>query len=130
MSREAPTAQADPQAPPVVGPWTLWFAVLGGLGAWIVRLTAGAALVGYACDGGALDRLALYALSVAALGQALVCWWLCRRIRRRADHFPADTAWLAAGFAAGVGALLNAIAVALILAESSLIPFVEPCGSL
>lgn len=130
MNPEVPTAQADPQAPPVVGPWALSFAVLGGLGAWIVRLTAGAALVGYACHRGALGHLALYALSLAAVSHALFSWWLCQRIRRRADHFPADTAWQAAGFAARVGALLNAIAVALILAESSLIPFVEPCGSL
>lgn len=130
MSQDVATAQAHPHAPPVVGAWTLSFAVLGGLSAWIARLIAGASLVGYACESGALGLLVLYGLSVAAISQALVSLWLSQRIRRQAEHFPADTAWQSAGFAAGVGALLNAISLALILAESSLIPFLGPCASL
>lgn len=130
MADETLTARKDPDAPPVVGPWTLWFAVLGGLGAWIARLIAGAMLVGYACGAGWMGMGVLWLLSAAAGAVALGALGLCRRIRRRANDARADTEWRAARFAATVGILMNAISLVLIGTESLFLVFIDPCISL
>lgn len=130
MGDETLTARKDPDAPALVGPWTLWFAVLGGLGAWIARLIAGAMVVGYACGAGWVGMGVLWLLSLAAAVVALGALMLCRRIRRRANDARADTEWRAARFAATVGILMNAISLALIGTESLFMVFIDPCISL
>lgn len=121
-------ARADEAAPSPPGALMLGLAVLGGLGAWAARLVAGASLVGWACAAGWLGLATLYALSAAAVVPTLWVLWLSERIRRRAGQHPTDTGWQAAGFAARIGRLLNVLALALIVAETSLIPFIGPCA--
>lgn len=124
-----PTAVADRRVP-VVGPWRLWSAALGGLVAWTVRLLASASLVGWACDAGPAGVAVLYAISAAALAVTGWAWWASRRLHRRAGRGAGDTAWREAGFVARVGVALNAISAVLIAAETSFIPFVDPCTAL
>lgn len=121
---------APPEATEAIGPWTLWFAVLGGLGAWFVRLVAGSVVVAYACLGGRTGVLVLYGVSVAGLVITGVALGLCLRVHRRVRAANGDERWAGVGLAARVGVLLNAIAAVLVLAESAAIPFVSPCWSL
>lgn len=116
-----------PDATEAVGPVTLWSAVLGGLVAWLVRLVAGSVLVAYACLGGRTGMLVLYAASAAGLLIAAGALLLCLRIIRRVNTANGDESWSGAGLGARVGVLMNAIAIALILAESAAIPLVSPC---
>lgn len=118
-----------PDATEAIGPFTLWAAVLGGLAAWLVRLVAGSVLVAYACLGGRTGTLVLYGASVAGLVITGVALVLCLRIIRRVAAANGDESWSGAGLAARVGVLMNAIAAALIVAESVAIPLVPACWS-
>lgn len=125
----APTAVGDRRVP-VVGPWRLWSTALGGLVAWTVRLFASASLVGWACEAGPVGVVVLYAISAAALAATGWALWASRRLHRRAGRGAGDTGWREAGFVARVGVALNAISAVLIVAETSFVPFVDPCTAL
>jgi hypothetical protein len=107
---------------------TLWFAVLAGIGAWMVHLVALAGLARWTCNDDG-SRWVLDVLTVAMAAVTAFAIWLCAGIVRGAHDDDAGgtpaarTRWL------GVfGIMLGAINLALIVVEGSYAWFISPCA--
>ena len=117
-----------------VGALRLTFVVLGGLLAWLARIIAGAASMGFACDAG-WGVAALLSQSALALGigsWALVSsLQLMREGREPAEvgrHDARDGGYTAAGWLGLIGFIMNATALLAVLAESVPIVLIDPCA--
>jgi hypothetical protein len=97
----------------------IWFAVFGGIAAWLLHLTAGASLVRLACD----HHNALYVIHALTVGTALVTLTAMRlswKLRTAPDE-PRQ-------FLGSLGLLIGATNVVLILLEGSFVLFLHPCA--
>ncbi len=95
----------------------VWFALLGGIGAWAVHLVFFVAYVRYTCNrSGSLWAMhAVTAVTLAIAGAALL---LCGRMLRRSDgDESADDEGGRAQFVARLGLLVGVVNVALITLE-------------
>ena len=105
-----------------------WFAVLGGVGAWMVHLVYSASVVELTCDHpgliwtihGASAGTALVTVVAMAMSAALV--------REGADVESAGTRAGQFRFLGLMGLLVGAINLALILLEGSFAIFLRPCA--
>jgi hypothetical protein len=97
----------------------IWFAVFGGIAAWLIHLTAGAALIRLSCD----HRDVLYvihAVTAAAVMVTLVAMRLSWRLRTAPDD--------SRQFLGSLGLLIGGTNVVLILLEGSFVLFLSPCA--
>jgi hypothetical protein len=103
----------------------VWFAVCGGIGAWMTHLIAESALARRTCVTG--NEWVLHALTVALAGVTVAAMLMATRLRA-----PAMDAGRAEGteltFLGKMGLLIGAINVALIVAEGLLVFWVPVCG--
>jgi hypothetical protein len=106
----------------------IWFGLTVGPPAWLVHIVGQGAFVRYACnDGGAhwwLHVLTVVTAVPTAAGLA-ICLAAFRRIP---DSEGAATPAGRTRFLAGVGALVAAISLALILLEGSYVLFISSCA--
>ncbi len=129
MSAQSERVSERRTADEAVGYGPLWFGVLGGLTAWIVRLVAGASLVGWSCANGWVGTLVQWLNSGFWALITLAALVICVRIGRRTANVDGDQSWSAASVLAGIGVLMNAMSLALIVAESVSIGFVPACAA-
>ena len=118
-----------PSAPKIrPGGLRLWFAVLGGLAAWIIHLLSLMALVQFTCNRPG-TRWVLDAITAGTVLMCLAAIGLCVGIIRGADD---DEAAPSAGgrtqFLGVFGLLTGVINLALILLEGSFAWFISPCA--
>ena len=111
------------------GAFARWYPVWGGIGWWMVHLTALAALVNAACGDRALwwTMHGLTAVTAAATAVAVALSWRVLAATSGAD----DEASPPDGrdrFLAWLGLLSSAASLALILAEGSYVWFVDACA--
>lgn len=126
MSASDPTRERD-DVRSVTSLWTLMFAMWGGLVAWMVHLTAGLALVGAACDHGAVWSLHLLTGATALVAALAVAAGV--RVLQATGGID-DAGWTIGGreaFMALVGVLLSGIGLWLILFEGIPTLFIGPC---
>lgn len=117
-----------------LGPWLLWFAVLGGPLAWALHLFLAWGAVELACLGRRSEVLGLPLRGYVALVTVLpllvaltataLAWRLRSRLARVHDD---DRRRERAGFTAGVGLALGLLAVAAIAGGGAAIGVFEPC---
>ncbi|HEX2298281.1 MAG TPA: hypothetical protein VHH34_07160 [Pseudonocardiaceae bacterium] len=122
-----------------VGPWLLWFAVLGGSLAWALHLFVGWAVLELACLRGHSTVLGLPLRGFAALATGLplllavaatgLAWRLRRRCGPSGGEEQQDRALGRARFMADVGLALNLFAVAAIVAVGAALLVLEPCAT-
>jgi len=109
--------------------YTVTFALLGGLSAWILRLIVGSWLVSYACRSGLAGTIALYTVGAVCLAIAAAALVLSMRLfgsRGRGEDW--EEGELAGVTYIGIlGIMLNAISLIAILSELVSIPFINPC---
>ncbi|OZM77198.1 hypothetical protein [Pseudonocardia sp. MH-G8] len=125
-----------PPAARRVGPWLMWFAVLGASVAWALHLFVAWGVVELACASGRdtvlglpLRGLVLVA-TVVPLLVALAATWTSWRLRRRIAQSDTDDRRLQrAGFLAGVGLALSLLAVATIVFGGAALLVLEPCAT-
>jgi putative membrane protein len=111
-----------PAHPPVAGS-VLWFALFGGVAAWVVHLGASYLLVPVACRAGA--PAILHALTVAMgliATSAVAAGW------RSARRLAADPAWHRPAFMARLGILVSGFFLMVILAEGVPRVLQDPCA--
>jgi len=105
-----------------------WFAVTGGIVAWIVHLTFAASIVELACEHPGwtvvlhLTTVLTAVVTVGAMGMAAVL------VRGNPDAESADTRGGQLRFLGLMGLLVGAINLALILLEGSFAIFIKPCA--
>lgn len=97
----------------------IWFAVLGGIAAWLVHLIATASLVAAACPHHPVLWVVhtVTAITLLVTAAAMTMSW---RLRFAADE--------PRRFLGDLGMLLNATNLALILLEGSFVLFIHPCA--
>jgi len=95
----------------------VWYAVLGGIGAWTIHLVFFAAYVHFTCNrSGSL--WAMHAVTVVTLAMTAAALVLCRRMMLESEgDESADDEGGRAQFLARLGLLINVINFALILLE-------------
>jgi hypothetical protein len=136
MSEVAENGRPPPETARRVGPWLMWFAVLGASVVWALHLFVAWGVVELACTGGndtvlglPLRGLVLLATAVpqlVALAGTGVAWRLRRRITR-ADVD--DRRLQRAGFLAGVGLAMSLLAVTTIVFGGAALLILEPCAT-
>ena len=105
-----------------------WFAVTGGIVAWIVHLTFAASIVRLACDHPGwivvlhLTTALTAAVTLAAMGVAALL------VRGNPDPESAETSGGQLRFLGLLGLLVGAVNLALILLEGSFAIFLKPCA--
>jgi|GraSoiStandDraft_16_1057320.scaffolds.fasta_scaffold1811503_2 hypothetical protein len=105
-----------------------WFAVTGGIVAWLVHLTFAASIVRLACEHPGwiavlhVTTVLTAAVTVAAMGMAALL------VRGNPDAESADTSGGQLRFLGLMGLLVGAINLALILLEGSFAIFLKPCA--
>jgi hypothetical protein len=112
----------------------VWFAVLGGIGAWIVHLTAESALARRTCVSG--QEWVLHVLTVGLAGVTVAAMLLAARLRDHECWIDGDarTATSTRGshgdlrFLGTMGLLIGAINLLLIVFEGALVFWVPSCG--
>ncbi len=116
-------AEADRERSRGVNYLALWFALMGGAAAWLLRLVVNASLVEYSCRIEAtwpVWATTLIATAIA-VGSLLMAW----RYFRLGGDASLDTAhWLAR-----LGLMFNALAIIGILFETLPILFIDVCRS-
>ena len=111
----------------------VWFAVFGGVAAWTTHLLFLVIMVQYTCNvGGDVWVLHLVtaltaAATIAAIALSANLLRIARDNGRGADD-DRDTPDARLRFLGGLGVLVGAINLLLILAEGSLVPFLRRCG--
>ena len=95
----------------------VWYALLGGIGAWTIHLVFFAAYVQFSCnDDGTL--WAMHVVTVVTLAMTAAAMWLCWRMLRKADGDEAsDDEGGRAQFIARLGLMIGALNFALIALE-------------
>jgi hypothetical protein len=95
----------------------VWYALLGGIGAWTIHLVFFAAYVRYSCnEDGTL--WAMHLVTAVTLGMTAVAMLLCWRMLRKADGDEAgDDEGGRAQFIARMGLMIGALNFALIALE-------------
>lgn len=112
-----------PSPPAGVNYLELTFAVFGGAAAWLLRLIVNASLVEYSCLINATWPVWLVTLITTGIGVlALLAAW--RYLRFEGDPDGGGARWLAV-----LGLMLNALAIAGILLETSPILVLDVCRS-
>jgi hypothetical protein len=119
-----------------VGPWLLWFAVLGASMAWAAHLFVAWGVVELACLRGhdtalglplrGLVGVATVAPLLVALGATALAWRLRRRFARTRED---DRRLQRAGFLTEVGLALNLFAVAMIVLGGVALLVLEVCAT-
>ncbi len=113
-----------------------WFAVGGGIGAWLVHLIAVASLARISCTGSGTGTWVVHGLTVALALVTVGAMVLAEGLRRAApdgDDPPAATAVVTAeGFATleflgRFGLLVGAVNLLLIVFEGSMAVWLSPC---
>ena len=112
----------------------VWFAVLGGIGAWMVHLTAESALARRTCVSG--QDWVLHALTVALAGVTVAAMLLAARLRDHEGWIEGDASASTATrglrrdlhFLGTMGLLIGAINLLLIVFEGALVFWVPSCG--
>jgi hypothetical protein len=108
---------------------TVWYAVLGGIGAWTVHLLAEASLYQWTCD----TRRGEWILNAITGGCALACLlaiglsWCLWRAGRHADD-ESDGAPGQTNFLGFLGLAIGIINLALIGVEGIYVPILYRCG--
>lgn len=104
----------------------VWFAVLGGIGAWITHLTAESALARRTCLSG--QEWVLHALTLGLAAVTILAMVLAAGLRApaAASELPATHREL--HFLGKLGLLLGAINLVLIVFEGILVFWVPTCG--
>jgi hypothetical protein len=105
-----------------------WFAVLGGVGAWMVHLTYSASVVELTCEHPGLIWTIHGMTAVTAL-VTVVAMAMCALLLREGSD--AESAGTRAGqlrFLGIMGLLVGTINLALILLEGSFAIFLRPCA--
>ncbi|MGH8931243.1 MAG: hypothetical protein ACRDZO_11630 [Egibacteraceae bacterium] len=111
-----------------VSGYTVTFALLGGLSAWILRLIIGSWLVSYACRSGAPGTIALYSVAAVFLAIAAAALVLSMRLFGPGRQMDWEEGELPGVTYIGIlGIMLNAISLIAILTEVASIPFINPC---
>ncbi|MDQ4088868.1 MAG: hypothetical protein M3163_00950 [Actinomycetota bacterium] len=95
----------------------VWYALLGGIGAWTIHLVFFAAYVQFSCnEDGTL--WAMHLVTVVTLAMTAFAMWLCWRMLRTADGDEAsDDEGGRAQFIARLGLMIGALNFALIALE-------------
>ncbi len=95
----------------------VWYALLGGIGAWTIHLVFFAAYVQYSCnEAGTL--WVMHLVTVVTLAMTAAAMWMCWRMMRKADGDEAsDEEGGRAQFIARLGLMIGALNFALILLE-------------
>ena len=95
----------------------VWYALLGGIGAWTIHLVFFAAYVRFSCnEDGTL--WAMHLVTVVTLAMTAAAMWLCWRMLRKADGDEAsDDEGGRAQFIARLGLMIGALNFALIALE-------------
>jgi len=96
-----------------------WFAVVGGIAAWMAHLTAEASLVGLVCQHPDLKWTMHVATAACVLG-ALAALAVSMRLVRTPS-----APWQFVGWLGVISSLIN---VLLIVLEGSYVIFIRPCG--
>jgi len=109
-------------------PALLWTSALGGIGLWMIHITAVSGLAKYACNShGALWTLHLATLVTGLLTAAGM--FICFGVMRATDDD--ESAGSLAGnhnFVGIFGLITGAFSLALILLEGSYVLFLSPCA--
>src|SRR5262249_29175490 len=103
----------------------VWFAVCGGIGAWIVHLTAVSALARRTCLTG--EDWVLHALTIGLAAVTIFAMVLSARLRTAKTAGPAERERAHLPFLGDMGLLIGAINLLLILFEGSLVFWVPVC---
>ena len=106
----------------------MWTAALGGIGLWMVHITAVSSLVQYACNAkGTLWWLhaATVVTALPTLAIMRVCWNL---IRHSEEDESSSTLAGNHTFIGVFGFITGAFSLALILLEGSYVIFLSPCA--
>lgn len=95
----------------------VWYALLGGIGAWTIHLVFFAAYVQFSCnEDGTL--WAMHLVTVVTLAMTAAAMWLCWRMLRKSDGDEAsDDEGGRAQFIARMGLMIGALNFALIALE-------------
>jgi hypothetical protein len=104
----------------------VWFAVCGGIGAWMVHLIAVSALARRTCLTG--QDWVLHALTVGLAAVTIFAMVLSARLRTAKAAGPAERRGIDLHFLGNMGLLIGAINLLLILFEGSLVFWVPVCG--
>lgn len=109
--------------------YRLWYAVLAGIGLWMVHLTSLAALVNLTCDRPGV-AVAMDAITVIlALGTGLALWWSIALVRATAGTVDDDPGLLGRlRFMGAFGALTEAISLILIVWEGIYVHLLSACA--
>ena len=103
----------------------VWFAVVGGIGAWMTHLIAESALARRTCVSG--QDWVLHVLTASLLGVTLLAMVEASRLRQPVTAGgPAERTELS--FLGKMGLLIGAINLVLILFEGLLVFWVPSCG--
>jgi hypothetical protein len=124
------TANMLETASPIRRAVRIWYAVLGGVGAWTVHLLALSSFVRFSCNVHGYTWV-MHAVTVITAIATLVAMWLALRLVREADHETDETADTAAGrlrFLGRVGLLVGAINLALIVLEGAYVTVLKTCA--
>ncbi len=105
-----------------------WFAVLGGIGAWMVHLTYSASVVRLTCEHPGLIWSIHAVTALTALVTVLAIAMAAALVRESADPESAGTRGGQLRFLGLMGLLVGAINLALILLEGSFAIFLRPCA--
>ena len=104
----------------------VWFAVCGGIGAWIVHLTALSALARRTCVTG--EDWVLHALTVGLAAVTVLAMVLSARLRVPAGAGAPEPERTDLHFLGKMGLLIGAINLVLILFEGALVFWIPVCG--
>ncbi len=108
---------------------TVWYAVLGGVGAWTAHLLFEASFMKYTCNSHGYVWVMHLATAVTALATvaAMVLSWRLLRVSQGSDEAAADAGGRLQ-FLGYAGLLIGAINLALILLEGVYVVFLHRCG--
>jgi hypothetical protein len=105
-----------------------WFAVTGGIGAWIAHLVFSASIVRLLCDYPGWTWVLHVATALTAAVTLVAMAMSVALVREGRDREDADTPGGQLTFLGLLGLMVGAINLALILLEGSYAIFLEPCG--
>ncbi|HMF81656.1 MAG TPA: hypothetical protein VKI01_00095 [Acidimicrobiia bacterium] len=105
-----------------------WFAVLGGIGAWLVHLTYAASVVELACEHPGWIWTIHGVTAVTALVTVVAIAMSAALVRESSDPESAGTRSGQIRFLGLMGLLVGGINLALILLEGSFAIFLRPCA--
>jgi hypothetical protein len=123
-------ARSERTAP--AGGLRFWFAVLGGIGAWLAHLITLTSLVRYTCNVHGHTQWVEHAVTAATALVTLAALALCVQYLRAAGSDAdegAGTPWGRTRFLATFGVLSNSVNLLLILVEGTYVFVIRPaCG--